>query len=132
MHPQEGTIVIEQGSAQWHLKPAKDAGREGMVTVWDHNGLYLGCMGTETWEASLHPEGNPDSAETLRSISASEFVSARDASRALGKLIDRLEAREIAKAIILDRNTPRAVILAFSEFVRLSCELERWVPQRDV
>jgi hypothetical protein len=28
-------------------------GREGMVTVYDHEGEYVGCMGVESWEAQL-------------------------------------------------------------------------------
>jgi hypothetical protein len=45
-------------------------------------------------------------------VEPGEFVSARDASRSLGKLFDRLEAGEIAKAVIVDRNRPRAVVLS--------------------
>lgn len=33
--------------------PAERVGREGMVTVWDHHGRYLGCMGVEAWERLL-------------------------------------------------------------------------------
>lgn len=37
--------------------------REGMVTVYDSDGQYLGCMGIETWnglleERSAPPEGH--------------------------------------------------------------------------
>lgn len=32
---------------------ARGIGREGVVTVWDHDGCYLGCMGVETWERLL-------------------------------------------------------------------------------
>ena len=46
-------------------------------------------------------------------VKPEEFVSARDASRSLGKLIDRLEAGEIEKAVIVDRNKPRAILTAF-------------------
>ncbi|MBA2633459.1 MAG: hypothetical protein H0U86_10760 [Chloroflexi bacterium] len=28
-------------------------GREGMVTVYDYQGRYVGCMGRETWEEML-------------------------------------------------------------------------------
>jgi len=48
-------------------------------------------------------------------VKAEEFVSAREASRGLGKLIDRLEAGEIEKAVIVDRNKPRAVLRAFPD-----------------
>lgn len=47
-------------------------------------------------------------------VAPEEFVSARDASRGLGKLIDRLEAG--GKVVIVDRNKPRAVLVSFSEF----------------
>lgn len=30
---------------------AEQIGREGLVTVWDDQGRYLGCMGIETWSA---------------------------------------------------------------------------------
>lgn len=30
--------------------PERAAGREGMVTVYDSWGRYLGCMGEQTWE----------------------------------------------------------------------------------
>jgi hypothetical protein len=80
---------------------ANGIGREGMLTVWDDQGGYVGCLGIETWEA-------------LVDVKPQEFVSARDASRGLGKLIDRLEAGEIEKAVIVDRNKPRAVLYSFS------------------
>lgn len=32
---------------------AEAAGREGMVTVWDDKGGYVGCMGKETWQSLL-------------------------------------------------------------------------------
>ena len=44
-------------------------------------------------------------------VDPGEFVPARDASRKLGELIDRLEAGQLAKAVIVDRNRPRAVVL---------------------
>ena len=45
-----------------------------------------------------------------------EFVPAREASRSLGKLIDRLEAGELEKAVVVDRNTPRVVILTVAQY----------------
>ena len=37
-----------------HVRPTpKSIGREGMVTVWASDGLYLGCMGVETWKRVL-------------------------------------------------------------------------------
>lgn len=32
---------------------AETIGREGVVTVWDDNGRYLGCMGVNLWRALL-------------------------------------------------------------------------------
>ena len=43
---------------------AEHHGRGGMVTVWDHRGGYVGCMGVERWEkllaedAAAVPAGN--------------------------------------------------------------------------
>lgn len=45
-----------------------------------------------------------------------EFIPAREASRRLGKIIDKLESGELAKAVIVDRNKPRAVILSIEEY----------------
>lgn len=28
-------------------------GREGIVTVWDEHGRYVGCLGSETWQRLL-------------------------------------------------------------------------------
>jgi NTP pyrophosphatase (non-canonical NTP hydrolase) len=42
-----------------HVKPTpKSVGREGMVTVWACDGLYLGCMGVETWKRILEEEAD--------------------------------------------------------------------------
>lgn len=38
---------------------AEGIGREGMVTVWDDKGGYLGCMGVETWLVILRGEKRP-------------------------------------------------------------------------
>ena len=46
-------------------------------------------------------------------VSTEEFIPARDASRRLGQLVDRLESGELDKAIIVYRNSPRAVMFAF-------------------
>lgn len=35
---------------------AEAIGREGVVTVWDDQGCYLGCMGVETWWRVLEAE----------------------------------------------------------------------------
>lgn len=33
--------------------PERAEGREGMVTVYDDLGRYLGCMGRETWDGMI-------------------------------------------------------------------------------
>lgn len=53
-----GELLTEtQKDAACHravLEPAsRPEGREGMVTVYDHEDRYLGCMGIETWRAAL-------------------------------------------------------------------------------
>lgn len=57
---------------------AKAVGREGMVTVWDDEGRYLGCMGVRLWEWLLR-EGTPPAASGL---SGREY-----ARRELGELV---------------------------------------------
>ena len=44
-------------------------GREGMVTVWDKDGHYLGCMGAETWHELI--VRNLD-AQTIRELVATK------------------------------------------------------------
>jgi hypothetical protein len=39
--------------------PDTPEGREGIVTVYDHEGRYLGCMGIETWRAALATPDTP-------------------------------------------------------------------------
>lgn len=60
-------------------------------------------------------------------VSPEEFVPAREASRSLGRLIDRLEAGELEKAVVVDRNRPRVVILTVAAFAEL---YEAWRAQR--
>lgn len=56
-------------------------GREGVVTVYDHENRYLGCMGVEVWERALprgvaamtDPWGPPRDVD-LRSARVVEFV----------------------------------------------------------
>jgi hypothetical protein len=43
---------------------AKGIGREGMLTVWDDQGGYVGCLGIETWKAML--DVGEQEAEALR------------------------------------------------------------------
>lgn len=33
-------------------------GSPGMVTVWDHEGRYVGCMGSQTWRWLLSINGS--------------------------------------------------------------------------
>lgn len=39
-----------------HSQEAHNIGREGLVTVWDDQGRYLGCMGRSVWEEGLAAE----------------------------------------------------------------------------
>ena len=48
-----------------------------------------------------------------------EFVSARDASRRLGLLIDQLVAGSLAKAVIVHRNKPLAVVVTLERYEQL-------------
>jgi len=41
--------VVESPLPGVRSPAAKRVGSEGMVTVWDEYGRYLGCMGIETW-----------------------------------------------------------------------------------
>ena len=52
-------------------------------------------------------------------VSPDEFVSGRDASRDFGTLVDWLEAGEIAKAVVVYRNKPRAVVLSIAAYETL-------------
>jgi hypothetical protein len=45
---------------EMHSVAAEHIGREGIVTVWDHQGRYLGCMGVETWIRMLTPDATFD------------------------------------------------------------------------
>lgn len=58
-------------------------------------------------------------------VSPDEFVSAREAQRGFGLLLDRVEAD--GKAVIVYRNRPRAVLLSVPEYERLcvSWKVER-------
>jgi prevent-host-death family protein len=49
-------------------------------------------------------------------VQADEFLAARDASRSLGKAIDRLAAGEVEKYLIVNRNKPVAVLLSFARY----------------
>jgi hypothetical protein len=54
--------------------------------------------------------------EASMNVWPDEFVSARNASRGLGKLIERLDAGEIEKAVIVNQNEPRAVLLTVLQY----------------
>lgn len=43
----------ESAHPEYRSEPAELLGREGMVTVWDDEGRYVGCMGVELWKALL-------------------------------------------------------------------------------
>jgi hypothetical protein len=47
-----------------------DVGREGLVTVWDDGGRYLGCMGVNLWRALLESQ----SAAPAGAVAALEAV----------------------------------------------------------
>lgn len=44
---------------QYRSEPAELLGREGMVTVWDDLGRYVGCMGVNLWRHLLTVSGGP-------------------------------------------------------------------------
>lgn len=61
--------VSKPGSLKWsrdgldalarllaRLKEHDERSREGMVTVYDHHGKYVGCMGIERWKHLLADE----------------------------------------------------------------------------
>jgi hypothetical protein len=50
---------VEAGPLLRNTLAARD-GREGMVTVYDHEGRYLGCMGAHLWQALLDGAQGPD------------------------------------------------------------------------
>ena len=45
-----GEQADETGAELWS-GAAEGIGREGLVTVWDANGRYAGCMGVNLWAA---------------------------------------------------------------------------------
>lgn len=50
----EGDAAREYESPRPEVWSSADGlGREGMVTVWDDQGCYLGCMGVELWRLLL-------------------------------------------------------------------------------
>lgn len=55
----------------------------------------------------------------MLAISPDEFIPAREASRSLGKLIDKLEDGTLNKAVIVDRNKPRAVMVSFAKYEQI-------------
>lgn len=42
-----------EADAVWLAAMRSTAGREGIVTVWDYDGRYVGCMGVERWQRIL-------------------------------------------------------------------------------
>jgi hypothetical protein len=45
--------TLESAYPEYRSTPAELLGREGMVTVWDDEGRYVGCMGVELWRHLL-------------------------------------------------------------------------------
>ena len=52
------TLAMSSGQAT----PRTHA-REGMVTIWDHEGTYLGCCGSERWQRLLADDSPERSAD---------------------------------------------------------------------
>ena len=45
--------ALESPRPELYASAAEAIGGEGMVTVWDDQGRYLGCMGVELWKHLL-------------------------------------------------------------------------------
>lgn len=58
-------------------------------------------------------------AMTELTIRPEELLPARTASRELGQAIDRLEAGEVEKYVIVNRNQLRAVLVTVEHYARL-------------
>lgn len=54
----KGAPVLESSRPQLWSSAAEGIGREGIVTVWDEQGRYVGCMGVELWRWLLTPEAD--------------------------------------------------------------------------
>jgi PHD/YefM family antitoxin component YafN of YafNO toxin-antitoxin module len=54
------------------------------------------------------------------SVHTEELLPAREASRSLGKAIDRLVAGEAAKYVIVNRNQVQAVLLSVDRYAELA------------
>jgi hypothetical protein len=50
---QRSGTALESPRPELRASAAEAIGREGMVTVWDDQGRYLGCMGVELWKHLL-------------------------------------------------------------------------------
>ena len=50
---------LDSALPQYRSEPAELIGREGMVTVWDDLGRYVGCMGVNLWRHLLIVGGGP-------------------------------------------------------------------------
>lgn len=55
--------VTDEREARSQSRPE---GREGVVTVYDHDDRYLGCMGIETWHDALAAASVSDGREDGR------------------------------------------------------------------
>lgn len=47
------STALESPCPELRSSAAGAIGREGMVTIWDDQGRYLGCMGVELWKNLL-------------------------------------------------------------------------------
>jgi hypothetical protein len=57
---------FESAHPEIRSEPADRLGRESMVTVWDHEGRYVGCMGVELWRDLLDRDGDMTAAYSSR------------------------------------------------------------------
>lgn len=53
MTDQRNGTALESPRPELRASAAKAIGREGMVTIWDDQGRYLGSMGVELWKHLL-------------------------------------------------------------------------------
>lgn len=54
-----------------------------------------------------------------------EFIGAREASRSLGKVLERLRSGDVDKFVIVNRNEPQAVLLTLERYAALSATQEK-------
>jgi hypothetical protein len=66
------------------------------------------------------------------SIRTDELLPAREASRSLGKAIERLVAGNAEKYVIVNRNQVQAVLLTIERYAELTRCIDRTAPARRV